>query len=115
DAPERRTVAPDDLEAVPAWCGWDFARQIEPALAKAGAGRELRCSFGPERLVVVPGDPLSRSFLRAIDGEKTVAEVLAAGSRAASTVSASRVMRRWVEFAEEFRAVAALTLFAPEG
>jgi 2-polyprenyl-3-methyl-5-hydroxy-6-metoxy-1,4-benzoquinol methylase len=111
DAPERIAAAPNDRDAVPAWCGWDFPKQLAAALPQIKGGQEFRCSFGSERDVTVKGDALGRYFLEAIDGTRSVGEILDGASSVASAVSATNIRKRWVEFATSFRAVAALVLF----
>ncbi|PKN82185.1 MAG: hypothetical protein CVU47_04070 [Chloroflexi bacterium HGW-Chloroflexi-9] len=106
DAPARERLAADDRSAVPAWCSWGFSEQVKQVLGNAG--NEFRCTFGPERDVVVQADALARHFMGAIDGTRTVGEILdAAGARWPALKPAS-ITRRWVDFAEAFRAVAAV-------
>jgi SAM-dependent methyltransferase len=112
DAPARITVAADDPLGVPAWCGYDFAEVVRGALAQPKIGPEFRCSFGLERDIAVPADALGKHFLGAVDGHRSVGEILAAAVQVAPTLSPSRIRRRWVEFVDGFRAVAALGVYA---
>jgi ubiquinone/menaquinone biosynthesis C-methylase UbiE len=112
DAPARIVPALDDRGATPAWCGWDFPSQLAAALPQIRAGQEFRCSFGADRAVTVTGDALGRYFLGAVDGARTVGEILDGATSVATTVSATNVRKRWVEFASAFREVAALAFFA---
>ena len=114
DAPGRTAVAADDPAAVPAWCGYDFPEVVRSTLAQPRLGPEFRCTFGQEREVTVAADALGKHFLGAIDGRTPVGEILQGARRVAPTLSEGRVRRRWVEFAEAFRAVAALALYAGE-
>ncbi|MEX1023061.1 MAG: class I SAM-dependent methyltransferase [Dehalococcoidia bacterium] len=115
DAP---ALPPLDLaapDAVPAWCGWDFAAQIRAALDAPKPPKEFRCSFGAERDVAAPGDPLGRLFIGAVDATRTVEEILAGASSVAPTLSGARIRRRWTEFAAAFRDVGALALHPSDG
>lgn len=110
DAPARERVVADDPAAVPAWCAWGFGDQVAAALGRLG--NEFRCTFGPEREVVVPVDALARHFFASIDGTRTVGEILEGATARQPSVSRRQATRRWVEFCEAFRAVAALALSA---
>ena len=98
DAPERPRVTSDDPLGVPAWCGYDFPAVVRHTLAQPEIGPEFRCTFGIEREVSVPADPLGKHFLGAVDGHSTVEEILTAAWVVAPGLSESRVRRRWVEF-----------------
>ncbi|MEX2374831.1 MAG: methyltransferase [Dehalococcoidia bacterium] len=112
DAPERVQVAVDDPRAVPVWCGYDFPAAVRSALAQPKIGPEFRCTFGLERDVSVPADPLGKHFLGVVDGQTPVAAILESAGAIAPALSESRIRRRWVEFAGAFHAVAALGLYA---
>ena len=114
DAPERPRVTSDDPLGVPAWCGYDFPAVVRHTLAQPEIGPEFRCTFGVEREVSVPADPLGKHFLGAVDGHSTVEEILTAAWVVAPGLSESRVRRRWVEFADAFRAVAALAVYTSD-
>jgi len=111
DAPARPSVGASDAEAVPVWTGYDFPDTVRAVLAQPKIGPEFRCTFGPERDVAVPADALGRYFMGAVDGVTSVAEILEGARRVAGSMAAHRIRARWVEFAEAFRAVAALALF----
>ncbi len=111
DAPLRPSVAADDPSAVPAWVSLDFPGQVRATLTRNDLGPDMRCTFGPERDVVVPTDALGRHFLGAIDGSSTVGDILEGARRIAGTVPESRIRARWTEFAAAFRAVGALVLY----
>ncbi len=112
DAPARPALAADDVSAVPVWTGYDFADTVRAVLAQPKIGPEFRCTFGPERDVAVPADALGRYFMGAVDGTASVGEILEGARRVAGTLAAHRVRARWAEFAEAFRAVAALAMYA---
>lgn len=111
DAPARPRVASDELEALPIWCGYDFPAVVRQALAQSQIGPEFRCTFGLERDVAVPADALGKHFLGAVDGKTTVGAILRHARAAAPTLGEGRIRRRWVEFADAFRAVAALAMY----
>ncbi|MCB9492291.1 MAG: class I SAM-dependent methyltransferase [Dehalococcoidia bacterium] len=111
DAPVRPSVAADDVTATPVWVSLDFPGQVQATLALKELGPEMRCSFGPERDVVVSTDALGRHFLGSINGVSTVGDILEGAYRIAGTVSENRIRARWVEFAEAFRSVGALALY----
>lgn len=108
DAPARERIALDDPAGIPVWCGWDFPAQVKQALANPG--NEFRCSFGPERDVVVAADPLGRHFMGAIDGRRSAGEILGAAASRWPALNPVQTQRRWVAFAGAFEAVAALAM-----
>ena len=108
DALTRERVALDDPAGVPAWCGWDFPAQVRQALANPG--NEFRCTFGPERDVVVEADPLGRHFMGAVDGRRTVGAILGAAASRWPALKPAHTLRRWVAFAGAFEEVAALAM-----
>ncbi len=112
DAPVRPLVDSGDASAVAVWTGYDFADTVRTVLTQRKIGPEFRCTFGPERDVAVPADALGRYFMGAVDGVTSVAEILEGARRVAGSMAAHRICARWVEFADAFRAVAALALYA---
>lgn len=111
DAPARPSVSADDASAVPVWTGYDFPDTVKAVLAQGKIGPEFRCTFGPGRDVTVAADALGKYFMGAVDGGTTVGEILDGAGRVAGTMPARRISARWVEFADAFRAVAALALY----
>ena len=111
DAPARPMPAADDPSAVPVWTGYDFADTVRAVLAQPKIGPEFRCTFGPERDVAVPADALGKYFMGAVDGATSVGGILEGARRVAGSLAAHRVRSRWLEFAEAFRAVAALAMY----
>jgi len=111
DARDRPELGLDDLSAVPVWCGYDVPGVVQSTLALPKIGPEFRCTFGLEREAAVPADALGKHFLGAVDGHTSVGAILALARTAAPGLSESRIRRRWVEFGEAFRSVAALTLY----
>src|SRR3546814_1273985 len=67
DAPVRPSIAADDPSSVPVWTGYDFPETVRNVLAQSKIGPEFRCTFGPERDVVVVADALGRHFMGAVD------------------------------------------------
>lgn len=59
----------------------------------------------------MPADALGKYFMGAVDGSASLGEILEGARRVAGTMAAHRVRARWVEFAEAFRAVAALAMY----
>jgi len=111
DAPVRGSIGSGDASAVPVWTGYDFPDTVRAVLSQPKIGPEFRCTFGPERDVAVPADALGRYFMGAVDGVTDVATILEGARRVAGSMAAHRVRARWVEFADAFRAVAALALY----
>jgi len=110
DAPVRPSVATDDDAAVPVWTGYDFPDTVKSVLAQPKIGPEFRCTFGSGRDVTIAADALGKHFMGAVDGVTTVGEILEGARRVAGTMPERRIRARWVEFADAFRAVAALAL-----
>lgn len=111
DAPARPSVAADEPTAVPVWTGYDFPETVKAALAQPKIGPEFRCTFGPGREVAVPADPLGKHFIGSVDGQTPVRAILGSARAIAGTLPEQRIRARWTEFAESFRAVAALALY----
>ena len=105
------TIATDDRTARPAWTSWRFGEALAVGLTRPG--NQLRFTFGEERACPVPGDPVTRSLLGAIDGTRDVASIFEIAMRLPDRPGAGQVRKRWLEAVDPLRAVAALAMHLP--